>query len=320
MAARQLPERAGSSGPRFRLMALTTVLFASGAVAGRQALDVSLLMRDLQVLSADDMEGRLVGTPGSARAREYIVRRFREAGIQPIGKSYERPFVFKAVRDAPDQAAVNIVGAVRGRQRTGPWMVVTAHYDHLGVRRGEVFNGADDNASGVAALLAVADSFRGTPPVHSILFAALDAEESGLRGARELLRDPPIPRPAIALNVNLDMVARDEANTLYASGTYHYPFLKRYLQDVSSPPVILRFGHDIPKSREDDWTRESDHFVFHQAGIPFVYFGVEDEAHHHKSTDDAETVTEEFFVGAARTIAAAVRRFDANLNDIQLKR
>jgi Zn-dependent M28 family amino/carboxypeptidase len=304
-----------------RVVALALMLPACDLTARQPSLDGAALIRDLEILAADSMEGRLAGTPGGARAREHIVRRFREVGIRPIGSSYERPFTFRTSRDTSDRSGVNVIGSIPGRQNDGPWLVVTAHYDHLGVRDGEVFNGADDNASGVAALLAVAASFSRTGPEHSILFAALDAEESGLHGARALLREPPVGLMSMALNVNLDMVARDEANRLFASGTHHYPFLKRYLRDVGSPPVSLVFGHDVPDAKEEeDWTRDSDHFVFHQAGIPFIYFGVEDEAHHHKPTDDPDTVTKEFFLGAARTIVAAVRRFDANLKDIQARR
>jgi hypothetical protein len=112
------------------------------------------------------------------------------------------------------------------------------------------------------------------------------------------------------------MVARDPGNVLYASGTAHNPFLKALLSDVAQPPVVLRFGHDVAGAREDDWTRDSDHFVFHEAGIPYVYFGVEDEAQHHKATDDAETVTREFFVGAVNTILVAIRTLDSSLSTI----
>jgi Zn-dependent M28 family amino/carboxypeptidase len=303
-----------------RALAILLLALAAGAVQPAQhAIDPAAVFEDLAVLAADDMEGRRAGTPGGARARAYIVRRFREAGIQPLGGSYERPFTFRTPTDTGDQTGVNIVGVIRGTQ-DGPWMVVTAHYDHLGVRDGEVFNGADDNASGVAALLAVAASFNRAPPVHPILFAALDAEELGLRGARALLAAPPVPADSIALNVNLDMVARDAANTLFAVGTHHYPFLKTYLEKVAVPPAVLLFGHDRPEDKADDWTQDSDHYPFHQAGIPFVYFGVEDEAQHHKPTDDAETVTKEFFVAAVRTIEAAMRRFDKGLAEIRAKR
>lgn len=283
--------------------------------AQEASIDGAQLMRDLQTLSADDMEGRLAGSPGGAKARAYIVGRFKEAGIEPFGVSYEHPFTF-AARDKAERSGVNVIGQISGRRNPKLFIVLTAHYDHLGVRDGQVFNGADDNASGVAAILAVAARFSVNRPEHSIVFAALDAEEAGLHGARAFMRDPPIDRAQMALNVNLDMVARDAKNVLYASGTSHSPFLKPLLADVARPPVVLRFGHDVAGSKEDDWTQDSDHFPFHQAGIPFVYFGVEDEAQHHKATDDAETVTREFFIGAANTILAAMRKLDANLEAI----
>jgi Zn-dependent M28 family amino/carboxypeptidase len=303
-----------------RLLAWRVVLLGlvSATAAGAQtaSVDSAALVRDLETLASDAMEGRLVGTPGSARAREFIVRRFKEAGIQPLGSSYEQPFKFTGRGDQSEHVGVNVVGVIRGRRTPDRYLVVTAHYDHLGVRNGQVFNGADDNASGVAALLAAATRLNADKPNHSILFAALDAEEAGLRGARAFVAAPPVPLNAIALNVNLDMVARDAGNVLFASGTSHYPYLKPYLEKVARPPVVLQFGHDVAGSKQDDWTRDSDHFPFHDVKIPFVYFGVEDEAQHHKPTDDAETVTKEFFVGAANTILAAIRALDANLDAI----
>ena len=299
----------------FAVVSITPIAAQTAAT-----VDGPQLLKDLETLSADDMEGRLVGTPGSAKARAYITRRFKEAGIQPIGTSYERPFSFRGRGASTDRQGTNVIGIVRGRTAPDRFIVVTAHYAHLGVRDGQVFNGADDNASGVAALLAVAARVSRDAPQHSIVFAALDAEESGLRGARAFVADPPVPREGIALNVNLDMVARDAKNVLFASGTFQYPFLKAYLKDVARPPVVLRFGHDGTNAKEDDWTRDSDHFPFHEAKIPFVYFGVEDEAQHHKATDDAATVTKDFFVGAANTILAALRVFDANLDAIAQRR
>ncbi len=297
--------------------ALLVALTLSGvptvdAQQSSSSIDGARLLRDLETLSSDSMEGRLTGTEGSARARAYIVQRFKEVGIQPFGDTYERPFKFQG-RGGGERSGVNIVGIIRGRRDPSRVIAVTAHYDHIGVRNGQIYNGADDNASGVAALLAVAARLNAEKPEHTLLLAALDAEESGANGAKALLADPPVARDAIVINVNLDMVARDAGNVLFVSGTSHYPFLKAYLKDIARPPVILKFGHDVAGSKEDDWTKDSDHFPFHQAGIPFAYFGVEDEAQHHKPTDDADTVTKEFFVGAANTILAGIRAVDANL-------
>jgi Zn-dependent M28 family amino/carboxypeptidase len=280
------------------------------------SIDAARLMQDLETLSSDAMEGRLAGSPGGAKARAYIVRRFKEAGIELIGKSYERPFTFRGRGSSKDSEGVNVVGVIPGQRDISRYILFTAHYDHLGVRNGEVFNGADDNASGVAVLLAVAARLSADKPDHSILFLATDAEEAGLQGARAFARDPPIAPNGIIMNVNVDMVARDAGNVLYAVGTSHYPYLKAFMKDVARPPVILRFGHDTPELKQNDWTEDSDHYPFHQMKVPFVYFGVEDEAQHHKATDDAATVTKEFFIGAANTILAAIRSFDANLDKI----
>jgi Zn-dependent M28 family amino/carboxypeptidase len=295
-------------------------LVAFGAEAQNATIDGPQLLRDLETLASDAMEGRAPGTPGSTKARDYITRRFKESGVEPIGDSFERRFSFRGRGDTRDRGGINLIGVIRGSRTPDQYIVLTAHYDHLGVRNGEIFNGADDNASGVASMIAIAARLSAVRPEHSVIVAALDAEEVGLQGARAFIESPPVPREAIVMNVNMDMVARDAANVLYASGTFHYPFLKAYLKDVARPPVVLRLGHDGTTAGQDDWTRDSDHFPFHQAGIPFIYFGVEDEAHHHKSTDDAETVTKEFYIGATNTILAAVRSFDANLGSIRQRK
>lgn len=311
------PRHAARAGGRwFGAAAAALALAMAAGAAQTSGIDAGQLLKDLETLAADGMEGRQVGTPGGARARAYLVERFKEAGVQPFGATYEHPFAVKPPRDAADRTGVNVLGFIAGRRDPARFLVITAHYDHLGVRNGQVFNGADDNASGVAALLAVAKALSIAPPEHSVLFAALDAEEVGLVGARELLRQPPVPASSMILNVNLDMVARDADNKLYAAGPYHYPYLKPFLAAVAVAPARLLFGHDTPNAKEDDWTGDSDHFPFHQAGIPFIYFGVEDEAQHHKPTDDAATVTKEFFVAATHTILNAVRILDANLDAI----
>ncbi len=182
------------------------------------------------------------------------------------------------------------------------------------MREGEVFNGADDNASGVAAALEVARRVAERPLDHGLLVALLDVEEAGLQGARALVADPPVPREAIALNVNLDMVSRTDG-LLWAAGAHHTPALRPILEDVAEQaPLTLRLGHDRPGAPEgDDWTSASDHGAFHAIGIPFVYFGVEDHPDYHRPTDDFERVDPREFVDAVRTILAAVRALDRSL-------
>jgi Zn-dependent M28 family amino/carboxypeptidase len=274
------------------------------------------LMDDVRILADDSMAGRAPGTLGSKMARSYIEFRFDEMGLEPVFETYEQSFMF--TKDGAAVQGVNMIGKIEGKSRSRKVLVVTAHYDHMGVQGGQIFNGADDNASGVAVLLAIAQSFRNDPPRHDIIFAAVDAEEGGASGSRVLVSDPPVPLGDIALNVNLDMVSRSDKNELYAAGAAHFPYMKPRLEALAAKaPVKLLLGHDSAAWGEgQDWTRESDHFAFHERGIPWVYFGVEDHPDYHQPTDDFNTVPRAFFERSAATIIAAVRAFDADLDDI----
>ncbi len=292
------------------------------AQAGRPSdlFDSRQLLQDLKTLSADEMEGRLVGTPGGEKARAFVVRRFKESGVQPIGDTLLQPFTFTGGRGGAqsERKGVNVIGRIDGKDATR-FIVLTAHYDHIGVRENQVFNGADDNASGTAALFAIAKYFSAHRPANAILVAALDGEESGLRGARAMLNAPPVPIASMVVNVNIDMIGRAPDDKLYAAGAHAYPFLKPYLERVAaSAPVKLLLGHDDPQRRDvEDWTRDSDHYVFHQAKIPFVYLGVEDFDQHHKATDDYDTISHDFYVRAVETAIRVIQEFDANLEAIR---
>ncbi|MGE5835145.1 MAG: M28 family peptidase [Acidobacteriota bacterium] len=313
-----------------RLPAVIIALALSASLALTQAprrsdlIDSSQLLKDLQTLSADDMQGRQVGTPGGEKARTYVMQRFKESGIVPFGESFEQPFSFTAGRGGTgsDRTGVNVIGRIDGTQGSTPSIVLSAHYDHIGVRSGQVFNGADDNASGTAALFALGKYFSAHRPAHTIIVAAFDGEESGTRGSLAFVRTPPVDLSSIAVNVNLDMIGRDPDDKLYAVGTHAYPFLKPYLERVAATaPVKLLFGHDDPQQRGvEDWTKDSDHFAFHQAKIPFVYLGVEDFGQHHKATDDYETMSHDFYVRAVETALRVLQEFDSNLEAIKRSR
>jgi Zn-dependent M28 family amino/carboxypeptidase len=290
----------------------------TASVPSSKIIDAAQMLRDLKTLSADDMQGRLVGSPASAKAREYILGRFKQSGLQAFGSSYLQPFDFTN-RAGKKIEGANVVGYIKGKKNPDKYIVVTAHYDHLGVRNGQIYNGADDNASGTSALFAIAKYFSKNPPANSIIFAALDAEEGGGDGGKKLVAEPPVKKESLVMNVNMDMVAHNDVNELYATGPFHYPFLKPYLETVAkTAPVKLMFGHEGPTvSPSDDWTTQSDHHAFHQAKIPFIYFGVEDHKDYHKATDDFENINQTFYVHAVETILEAIKKFDANLAQIE---
>lgn len=301
---------------RYSLAAIAAVvLFGLGAPPafagpGDKAVE------DVRVLSADDMQGRAPGTPGSEKARAYILSRFAEIGLSPVGERFEQPFSFTK-RDGSTVQGVNLIARIKGT-KGGKAMVVSAHYDHLGVREGEIYNGADDNASGVAGLLAVAEAFKAKPPKHDVIFAVVDAEESGLRGARAFVAAPPVSLETIALDVNFDMLGKNPKNELYVSGTTPFPYLKPILVKVATTaPVSLKLGHDTDADgKENNWTNQSDHYAFGEKGLPWVYFGVEDHPEYHKPTDDFATLPQDFFKRSVATVVQASLAFERELDAV----
>ena len=293
---------------RFLLAAAAVALLGSPATAapGARALE------DVRVLSADDMAGRGIETEGSARARAYITSRFTGMGLTVV----EQPFAFTRKRDGKEVHGINLIARIDGTQAGGKVIVVSAHYDHLGSRDGVIYNGADDNASGVAGLLAVAEAFRAAPPKHTILLVAFDGEEVGLRGARAFTESPPVPLADIGLNVNFDMLGKNAKGEIYVSGGSKFSWLKTRLERVAKDaPVRLLLGHDTDADGAGgNWTGQSDQGAFAARGVPWVYFGVEDHPEYHQPTDDFATLPQPFFNGVVTTVVTACRLFDDELD------
>jgi hypothetical protein len=296
---------------RARVVVLCLSMVAAaglGLAAQATRIDAATLLNDLRHLSADDMEGRRIGTPGGAKARAFLGNRFLESGLRPFAGTFEQPFGSGAL------AGVNVVGHLTGRTRPNRFIVVSAHYDHVGVRNGRTFNGANDNASGAAALPALATHFAKHRPSTSLIFAASDGEEVGLAGSRAFVGRPPVPPDAILINLNLDMIGRDPNNTLYVVGTRRQPALRPLIERAAAAvPVNLRMGYDDPGAGPNgDWTRDSDHWAFLDAGIPALYFGVEDFALHHHPDDDFERMTTEFYVRVVESMVRVIEVFDTD--------
>lgn len=263
--------------------------------------------QDLQLLSADDMAGRATGTAGNEAARLYLQARFAELQLQKPGDSYFQPFVFN--EGFSQRQGVNVLGLRRGCVHPDRYIVVTAHYDHLKPRGKKIFNGADDNASGVAGLLYLAAQTLTKCPAYSYWFLATDAEEMGLDGAKAFLAAPPVPRAQLLLNINLDMISRGEMNQrLYLAGKKQLPQLKTFAA-AAKTPLKLTLAHDGRQSRLGrhgnaavDWANASDHAVFRKAGMPYLYFGVDVHPQYHTPQDDWQRIDPDYFRAALELI------------------
>lgn len=299
---------------------LLTVAFLSSCTTQPEPYDVvdrQQLIDDLEYLSSDELEGRYPGTEGSRMAQEYIKERFTSLGLLTFDETYRHYFDLTAERSGEEFTdLVNLIGYIEGSEHPDRYIVLTAHYDHLGVQDGEIYNGADDNASGTGGLMAAARYFADNPPQNSIIFIAFDAEEQGLAGARHFVQNPVVPLDDIVMNINMDMISNNFDNELYAVGTYHYPFLKPLVEQFTeSAPVDVLFGYDSDEW-DQDWTMASDHGPFHEQGIPFIYFGVEDHPHYHQPTDTFENTNPEFYVDAVLTIIMAIDGMDRLLDRV----
>lgn len=277
------------------------------------------LMADVRILSADDMEGRDTGAPGGERARAYIVSRLEALGIAAPAMGRLQPFEAqgRTREGAKTFNGTNILGVIPGTRVTDKYIVVTAHYDHVGMNGGQIFNGADDNASGVATMLELAARLKAAPPEHSVLIVALDGEERGLLGAKHFVEAPPVPLSSIVLNVNYDMTARAETDgKLWVTGTYQHPNLRPLLEPIpANGAVTLAFGKDTPEDKgADNWVEASDHGAFHKAGLPFLYFGVNYHPDYHRPSDDFDKITPSVFQSATELAISGFRALDAALN------
>lgn len=273
-------------------------------------LDSSVLINDLAYLSSAPLEGRETGKPGNALARAYIAHLFDSLHLKQPESGRFQPF--QVDKGANATTGQNIIGIIPGTTYPDQYYVISAHYDHLGKKGDKIYYGTDDNASGSACLLALARYFSQHKPKHSLIVASFDAEEKGLLGSMYFVRHMPVDSTKVLLNINMDMVSRNDKNEIFASGTYHYPFLKQYIDSIRlMTPITVSFGHDTPGSGHDDWTGQSDHFPFHRAKIPYLYFGVEDHPDYHKPTDSFEKVNKEFYYRVCEMIKSTVVLLDS---------
>jgi Zn-dependent M28 family amino/carboxypeptidase len=294
---------------------LVSIALLSAFWAKAQDIDRSTLLTDLETLSSDKYAGRKTGSEGNKASAEYISARFKDAGLRSYQDQYKHPFNFKN-RKSEIINGTNLIGFVKGRK--DDVIVISAHYDHVGVNNSQIYNGADDNASGVSVLLGIAEYFKVHKPLNTILFIAFDAEEMGLQGAYAYLKEPVPSRKSIIMNVNMDMVSHNDKSELYAVGTYKTPVLKDIIEDADDNTGInILFGHDIPGSGKDDWTMQSDQGPFAKENIPFIYFGVEDHDDYHKPSDKFANINQDFFHSASIAILRSIIKLDKDLSKIK---
>ncbi|HEY6100972.1 MAG TPA: M20/M25/M40 family metallo-hydrolase, partial [Anaeromyxobacter sp.] len=262
-----------------------------------------------------------VRTTAAALARAGIDARALAAPAEADGKPHSRPLGLPAriaVAVEHERAATsNVAGVLPGRDPAlaAECVVVGAHYDHLGLggdaslapeRLGTVHPGADDNASGVAALLAVANAFAAEGPARrTILFAAFGAEELGILGSAHLVKNPPArcPLDRMQLMVNLDMVGRPRDGKVYVDGADTAKGLRREVEALPSGPPRLPLAVTFGGGGYGP----SDHTSFYARGVPVLFFFTGAHADYHRPTDTAEKIDAGGIAAIARLAHRAAR-------------
>jgi hypothetical protein len=291
------------------LLLLPALLSAVVFPLAGQAGSARRVRADMTFLASDAREGRGVGTSGLDAAAEYLAREFARIGLtQPGPDGFFQPLTVDSTAPGALHSGLggarvkNVVGILAGRgSLAGQVVVVGAHYDHLGRggagsldpdSTGVIHNGADDNASGTAALLETARLLRGRVGGHrrTVVFVAFTAEEIGTIGSMHYVRNPVVPLDSTVAMVNFDMVGRLREGRLLALGAETAPEFGPLLDSLNQ-----RYHFDL-KASGDGWG-PSDHQSFYAASIPVLHFFTDTHEQYHRVSDDVETINVE---GVAR--------------------
>lgn len=248
-------------------------------------LDSTQIVDDLKYFSSDSCEGRAPGSAGHEKAVERILLRMRQAGLDSFNSSLIQNFYIPKSR-FDSIAGKNVIGWLKGTLYPDQYIVISAHYDHLGKRGKYIYYGASDNATGASCILAMAKYFKEHSYPYSLIFAEFDSEEMNLLGSLHFVNKPPVALNKIKLNFNIDMIARNDSNEIFACGIRQYPELKYLVTETEEKTnAKLLMGHDSGVNPDQNWLYSSDHGSFYTKKIPFIYLGVEDHPDYHKPTD-----------------------------------
>jgi len=277
-----------------------------------------LLLESFKYLSNSDLAGRKTGTQGLIKARNYLIKQLTMLKVSPYKNSFTHEFT------ANNGTGHNVIGIIKGNKHFNKYIVLTAHYDHLGKKSGKIYNGADDNASGTAALLILAKALIKSPPMHNILLVFTDAEESGLKGAKAFIKQNMNILPDVKVNINLDMLSGTKQ-------TKRLHFISRGIEDILSTKLFHQFKanqqfsnlrlvqgfrspHNISLNKRVNWNMASDHGVFFKQKIPFIYFGVGIHRNYHTVNDTFKNSNLSLLVKAVNVIYYQLIFLDKNIS------
>lgn len=262
-------------------------------------VNINTLHKDITLLSSDSLQGRLIGSEGEKMAANYIEKRFTEIGLAPLPKhNYKQNFSFKytplghsKILNNDTITGINVIGYLDNQAKHT--FVIGAHYDHLGRNEynqstdshgeGQIHNGADDNASGVSAVLELARIYSTNEFIEPVnfIFACFSGEELGLIGSKFFAESLTKDYKNISLMINFDMIGRmDTLNTLHIGGIGTSPQFES----------INNLDHNFSIKLDSSGVGPSDHSSFYYQKIPVLFFFTGLHSDYHKPSDDSNKI------------------------------
>ena len=301
------------------LLVSTTLISCSGqkSITAKAPLDVTKyinsisvddLKKHLYIVASDEMEGRDTGTKGQKKAGNYLIDTYKSNGISfPKGGTnfYQKvPASFMNTEygdKLPDSE--NIWAFIEGTEKPQEIVVISAHYDHIGTKNGEVYNGADDDGSGTVALLEIAQAFQqakneGHGPKRSILFLHVTGEEHGLHGSRYYTENPLFPLANTITDINIDMIGRRDEfhknsnNYIYLIGSDYLSSDLYTICEIANKKYV-NLNLDYKFNDRNDPNRfyyRSDHYNFAKHNIPSVFLFNGVHADYHQASDEVSKI------------------------------
>ncbi|MDJ0645594.1 MAG: M28 family metallopeptidase [Flavobacteriaceae bacterium] len=256
-------------------------------------------------LSSDEFEGRKTGEKGQKIAARYLEEVYKGLGIAAARENgdYQQRIPMEYFRGRSKDTASNVVAYIKGSEKPNEYIILSAHYDHVGMRGNNIFNGADDDASGTSAVLEIAEAFKkaadnGNAPKRSVVFLNVSGEEIGLFGSKYYTEHPIFPLRETVANLNIDMIGRvdqrhkDNPEFVYLIGADK---ISKELHELSEAvnKKYVNLELDYTYNDENDPNRfyyRSDHYNFAKNGIPIIFYfnGVHED--YHKPTDTADKI------------------------------
>lgn len=280
-----------------------------------QSINESLVKKHIYTLANDSMQGRKAGTEGIEKAAKYIEGQFKKIGLKYFNNnSFRQTFKYKNKRSRNQEELnlFNVIGFLEGNEKKDEIVVISAHYDHLGMKSSGagdlIFNGANDNATGVAAVLALAEYFKSkNNNSRSILFIAFTAEEMGLVGSNYFGKT--ISPESIVAGINIEMIGKESPfgpNTAWLTGFQRSNFGKIIQKNLSSSEFKI---YPDPFISYRLFFR-SDNASFAKLGIPAHTFStspMDKDLDYHKVTDEASTLNMKTITQTIKAIAIGTK-------------